>query len=115
TLTGGKWIPGTDVRLLWRAGIPWPESAAASQPSTAPVPIEAIPETRQEIEEWLIRESRRLQPHVARQLTENLHPLIDFVESLPRESRSEVFADLRLRIDNESKLVWNNIKANQIL
>jgi len=78
-------------------------------------PSERVPQTRQEIRTWLREQARVLLPHVRRQVTTDMEPIVSFIESLEPSARNDAFADLRLRFDNEASLLSNNIKVDQVL
>ena len=48
------------------------------------------PVTRHEIEAWLLRESRVLEPRVRKQLNTDIDPIVSFVESVQPEHRQEL-------------------------
>lgn len=114
-----------DLKLLWLSGFPWPEYEVIKTEITsrtlrkeelqAESKLQFIPKTSEEIRKWLLNEADILDSRVRRRFTENISQIITFIESLPRELRQEVFPDLKQRFRNESMLIFNDIKLDQIV
>jgi len=97
------------LKALWMAGFP-------SLKPEKEVSIETeFPETNHEIEEWLLREAEILYPNVRRQLTENLKPLCDVLMQASFINGREVFNDFKFRLQRESTLLWNDLRASRIV
>lgn len=114
-----------DLKLLWLSGFPWPEYEGIKPEKVSGSPrkeelqteriIQLIPQTSEEIRKWLLNEADILDSRVRRRFTENISQIITLIESLPHELRQEVFSDLKQRFRNESMLIFNDIKLDQIV
>ncbi len=77
---------------------------------------QAIPLSRKEIENFFKKESKDLKDkRVKVRFTEDLESIIDCIESLSPELRPKIFSDLEERFFNESRSIFNDIKAEQIV
>jgi hypothetical protein len=102
----------TVPRLEWTDQPAIPEVPSKRIAATA-----ELPSSRAEVRKWLKEEAKSLSPHVRGQLTRDLEPLLDFLfrEIVDDRVRREAIADLRRRIINESSLIFNNLKTDQVL
>jgi len=113
--------PGSNVVKLCLSGFPWPVAKRTLEPKKPAVVTDdaliprPVPQTRQEIERWLLDEAVILQPHVRKQLTTDLAPIIEFIESKPIQLRPSILTDLRSRFRNDSMLFDSEIKSHQIV
>lgn len=76
---------------------------------------EEMPATAAAIEQWLLNEARVLEPNVRKQFTTNSEALAELVFSYPPALRTRIFGDLRTRLLNESKLLNNNMKSEEMV
>ncbi len=113
--------PGSNLVKLCLSGFPWPVDKRTQEPKEPGIVIDdtliprPAPQTRQEIERWLLDEAVILQPHVRKQLTTDLAPIIEFIESAPIQLRPGILTDLRSRFRNDSMLFDSEIKSHQIV
>jgi len=130
-LTNNRLVDINDLKLLWLSGFPWPEYEGIKPEKVSRSPrkeelqqtelkLQVIPQTDGEIEDWLLNETEILEDkRVIRQFNKNISSIKDkikeIVESLPQELRQEVFADLKQRFRNDSRLIFNDIKVKQLI
>jgi HD superfamily phosphohydrolase len=75
-----------------------------------------MPVGRVQIRDWVYTESEMLQPNVRRQLiTEDIESIINVLERASSTHGRAVFDDFRLRVRNESTLMWNDVRAGRIV
>ncbi len=110
-----KWLNEADgparipnaLKALWSQ-----ESLLLEEPQTAPGVVPAVTEAG--IRKWLLQESEALRPHVRRELTEDLQPVIAVIQWAAPGREQEVIDDLRRRFRNEATLVWNHIRPKGV-
>ena len=95
------------LEALW-----WP---ARSIVQAEPTPISTWPETVPEIEIWLDEEIKVLRPNLSRRIRQEWGPLISFIESTARVQGAPVYLDLRIRLRNDSTLLWNDVREGRVL
>jgi hypothetical protein len=96
------------LKMLW-----WPSrNLFAEQPQ--PV-IAELPQTPIQLERWLHVEVAILKPNVRRRITEEWKPLISALQSAIDVHGAAVLTDFRLRIQNESQLLWNDVRVGRIV
>ena len=100
------------LKSLLLSGFPLPEPTESPERE-----VEAefqMPVGRAQIHDWVYAESRILQPNVMRQfITEDIEPILDVLEwAAPKHGRA-VFDDFRLRVRNESSLIWNDVRQGR--
>lgn len=75
-----------------------------------------LPQTKDDFKRWLLREARFLKPHVKKQVTTNMEPIATFVmEHVEESMRAEVLVDIRDRLDNEARKIFNHVKADSVM
>jgi len=121
-----------NLRFLWLSGFPWPEYEGIKPEKVSRSPrkeelqqtelkLQIIPQTYSEIGNWLLRlaDKRLKDKRVRERFDENIDTIAGTIEgilkSLPQESHQEVFSDLEQRFLNESRLIFNDIKEDQII
>lgn len=81
-----------------------------------PTPYGDIPTTRRGITHWLSEEAHVLDPHVRRDFNGNIRAIVDFVmEEVSEQERPAVLLDIRERLDNESRTIFNNIREDGVV
>lgn len=97
------------LKTLFLSGFPLTEPEKTQQQSDE----FQMPAGRSQIRDWVFTESEILQPNVRRGITEDIESIVDVLEwAVPKNGRA-VFDDFRLRVRNESSLLWNDVRQGR--
>ncbi|MBI5818053.1 MAG: HD domain-containing protein [Verrucomicrobia bacterium] len=101
-----------DLKLLWRAGFPWPSE---EQTPTRPQAVITIPESREQIMPWFEKEMDGLPLHFTREIRQSANEITDQISPVPRERWSSIFQDFHNRFQQHRTFIWNNVRRKEVL
>ena len=99
------------LKALFVSDFPFIERREAQVPSERFV----MPAGRSRIRDWIFTESEILQPNVRRNVTEDIEAIVDVIEWASQKHGRAVFDDFRLRLRNESTLLWNDVREGRVV
>jgi|GEM_PF-1035348 len=109
--TNQSLVPDT-LKSLLLSGFPLPEPEEKQVQSD----VFQMPVGRAQIRDWVYAESEILQPNVRRRLiTEDMESIADVLEQAATTHGRAVLDDFRLRVRNESSLMWNDVRRGRIV
>lgn len=102
------------LKALLLAEFPWFELEKKLQPTRESGFQKPI--GRSQIREWVLKESEILQPNVRRRLiNEEIEAVTDVLEWADSKYGRAAFDDFYLRLQNESSLLWNDVREGRIV
>jgi HD superfamily phosphohydrolase len=97
------------LKSLWVSGFPLPGLEAEPQQAD----VFQMPTGRSGIRDWVFTETEILHPNVRRSVTEDIDSIVEVLERAGGIHGCAVYDDFRLRVRNESSLMWNDIRRGR--
>lgn len=75
-----------------------------------------FPRTAEELKEWLKVEAEVWKPHVRREFLDAIEPMAGLIwEDVDERMRAEAMRDVRVRLRNEQRKLFNHIRRGEVL